>query len=536
MKFTFGFGLVTLGLAGSALAQSATAPEPAAYAPATSPAATPSVDGKPVAPEAPTRTGAEASATLETFTYAAEGDRLYLRRGQEQTAIDVPVGVKSATLHGNNLYLTHGTTTVSVYSYEDPARPKLTTLLTTGRGIATGVEVVGGKPWVVIVSQQAVPIEDLTSPLAANSGSNAIPQPGNGVSSPHHVNTQTNHTVDVVEPGTLELSAGRQLGVRVGDRFAIFRETSLGNGDNAFTGEELVAFAEVIAVKDQSSLAELSRTAVVHRGDVARPARADQTESNAYPVRVPHVGEFGGTLRPLINAGSPLGFGVLADVHGSYWGKGYFFSLMVQPLGLGWTDGGNVVSTSALVEGGYDGRAFSVGLGVGMSTVNGDMDSMLRSYKGEVSNDSGTQVIDTQETHSAFTLSQYVRLGARDGVNLSLRNLLLLHNSDSSESSGFIYGGTLGRLTIPLDRRNDIFLEGGGGVMGYWLAGAGVGTWIVGNGSPGSWKLSISAGAAGVWGTKQVTTITDTSTSSYDEDVELAGPMVAFGVTRRFEL
>ena len=36
--------------------------------------------------------------------------------------------------------------------------------------------------------------------------------------------------------------------------------------------------------------------------------------------------------------------------------------------------------------------------------------------------------------------------------------------------------------------------------MGYWFAGAGVSTWVVGNGSPGSWRLSVSAGGAGIMG------------------------------------
>ena len=46
-------------------------------------------------------------------------------------------------------------------------------------------------------------------------------------------------------------------------------------------------------------------------------------------------------------------------------------------------------------------------------------------------------VEETQETHTAFTLSQVARLGARDGLHLSLRNLLLLHkDSDTDELIG----------------------------------------------------------------------------------------------------
>ena len=113
------------------------------------------------------------------------------------------------------------------------------------------------------------------------------------------------------------------------------------------------------------------------------------------------VAEIGGTLRPIANAGSPLGVGVLADLYGTYWGKGYFVNLMVQPLGLGWTEEGNVVSTAALVEGGYDSRAFSVGLGVGISAINGDTDAMLSKFSGSDAAPLGegeVRVTDKQET------------------------------------------------------------------------------------------------------------------------------------------
>lgn len=559
MKFTCSLTLVALGITTSfveraAFAQAA-APGAAAQStrgtaeatsgvakPASNPRASLRMDDRIEAEpeEAPMPDAPVAEPTPDAVdapaTYVVDNEQLVLVRGDRRVTITTPSRVASATLVGATLYVTHGDTTVSVYTCDDPERPTLTQTLTTGHGVATGVEVVGGKAWVVSVSKQAMPVEELGAG-SMGAGQGPVTSPIQAAPSEPSASGSSNLAVKVVEPGVIEVAAGRQIGVRVGDRFALYRETSLGSGDNTFAGEELVAFAEVVAVKDESALAELSRTAIVRTGDVARPARADQTESNAYPVRVAHVGEVGGTLRPLINAGSPLGFGVLADVQGSYWGNGYFMNLMVQPLGLGWTDGGNVVSTSALLEGGYDGRAFSVGLGVGISTVNGDIDSMLsKSYNASAEDAGGVQNIDRQQTHSAFTLSQSVRLGARDGLNLAVRNLLMLHDDETDGESGFIYGGTTGKLTIPLDRRNDIFLEGGGGVMGYWLVGAGVGTWLVGNGSPGSWKLSISAGAAGIWGTKEVTTITQNNTYVHDEDVELAGPMVSFGVTRRFGL
>lgn len=513
-------------------------------------------EGTPETPDDTSNTP-ESDATRLTQRYVVVDGALYLDDGQNRRALDVAAPVVTATAHAGKLYVTHGTPYVSVYETQTPDAPVLVDTLAAGHGVVSNVEVLGDDVWVVLVAKQAVPVRELGSFHSRHSGTagagatppgvpavppdspTAAPAGGDAPSANTDAAAPANQfTLSVVEPGVIQLAAGAQSQVRIGDKFAIYRETAVDNTGGTFRGEELVAVAEVVAVTGDSALAELSRAAVVTNTDVARPLRDDQTESNIYPVRVPHVGEVGGTLRPIVNAGSPLGFGALADVHASYWGKGYFFSLMVQPLGLGWTDEGNIISTSALLEGGYDARAFSVGLGVGISAINGDTDVMLwDSYDSAApGSNEDPRVIERQETHQAFTLSQWARLGARDGLNLSVRNFLLLHKQSGNDDRGFIYGGTMGKLTIPLDRRNDLFLEGGGGVMGYWLVGAGVGTWLVGNGSPGSWKLSIAAGAAGIWGTKEVTVSSSQYSWTEQYDVEVAGPMVSFGVTRRFAL
>lgn len=486
---------------------------------------------------------ASASEIQRAPAYRVETGTLQLRRGEGWQPIAVEGAPRTATYYQGKLYITHGDATVSVYDCTNPEAPTLERRLSTGRGVAADVSVVNDAPWVVTVTQQAVPLAELSaasstvspmspSPTAAPTAERRAP-PSTGESRP-----TVGYSLRVTEPGMLEIATGDNR-VRIGDRFVVYRTTAIDNGGGVFSGEEQVAVAEVVAVKEGSALAESSRSALVSDKDIARFARPDQTESNVYPVRVPHVGEFGGTIRPMVNAGSPLGAGVLADLYATYWGNSYFVNLTVQPLGLGWTDEGNVVSTSVLLEGGYDARAFSVGLGVGVSAVNGDMDSMLENSgfaRTDALSEGSATVTETdrQETHAAFALSQRVRLGALDGTNLVLRNLLILQNATENNDAGFIYGGTLGKLTIPLDRRNDIFLEGGGGVMGYWLVGAGVGTWITGNGSPGSWKLSISAGAAGIWGTREVTVRGNDYVYVSQQDVEVGGPMVSFGIARRF--
>jgi hypothetical protein len=75
----------------------------------------------------------------------------------------------------------------------------------------------------------------------------------------------------------------------------------------------------------------------------------------------------------------------------------------------------------------------------------------------------------------------------------------------------------------------DLFLEGGGGLMGYAFGAFGLFTWLVGNGDDRSFGISASAGGATVWGSKEVSQ----GTRTYDERVSITGPMVSLGLTYR---
>lgn len=500
----------------------------------------------------PSRVTAQPAGAEGAVEYQLERGTVVAVSSTERTALDL--GGEILALHhaADRLYVARGPAGANVYDLSDPLAPRLLeTIPAPGGSSIVGFNVIGEQVWAELVSRAMIPLAPLGSVAASVGSGSSVPAPPRVPettpqpleAAPLESGASETEVVSLrkLDPGTIELAVGADAGVRVGDRFAIFRTTQMTSGEvTGFVGEELVAFAEVTAVKADRSLAEVSRTAWVRDTDFARRARPEQNESSTYPPRVPGVGEAFATLRPIVNTGAPLGFGVLADLGVTYWGGAYQVGVRVQPLGLGWTEDGDVVSSAALFEGGYDGRAFAVGLGVGASWVNGDIDTLLKSYSASYDESSGgTSREERQETHVAFTLSQWARLGSRDGLNLTINNLLLLHRDPDEDRRGFIYGGTAGKLTIPvdrLDRGSDLFLEGGGGVMGYWYFGAGVATWIVGNGSPGSWRMSISAGGAGIWGTREVTQTTPTSTWTYDENIEIAGPMVAVGLTRRFAL
>lgn len=514
---------------------------PAQIAPPTSPPTEPPESPDPLAPataSAPQSDRAESGsdAAPSPATFEVDRERVIAVRPEGRTPLATIGRALGVHQDGPTLYVARGRAGVAVYDVSDPLAPKLLRTLSVGTGSATGFHVANGELWVLTVSRTAVPIDETAEapPLAASPGDSRPPENTAVREKPE---PEEWVSLKRISPGTVELGVGTVDGVRVGDRYAVFRKELVHReGATGFEGEELVTIAEVVAVKEGSALAEIGRGAIVKDTDRAKTAEPNQTSRWIYPPKMPHVGEVSLALRPLINAGSPIGLGVIADIEASYWGRHYFVDARVQPLGLGWTDEGSVVSTAALLEAGYDGRALAVGLGGGVSWVNGDLDYMLDNGFGRSSFDAekGEGREERQETHAAFTVSQVVRLGARDGLNVQLYNLLLLHDDSSGEDAGFIYGGTTARLLIPVAGRTDLLFDGGGGIMGYWYFGAGIATWLVGSGAPGSWKLSVAAGAAGIRGSREITETFDGAETTYTENVDIAGPMVSVGIARRF--
>jgi hypothetical protein len=483
-----------------------------------------------------------------------EGGSVVWLQGSTRTKLGIADGVSAILLAGTELYVARGTSGVAVYDVSIPTAPRLLREHATSGGFANGFTTIDGQVWVLVTSKLAMPVGAASR---ATGESPAVPAVAPEAAAPSAAVTSitppqpksdqaatdaTNYGVRLVSPGVVEIATGAANRTKLGDHFALYRtDKRAGVGNESFTGEIFVGVAEVVAVRDESCLAEMSRMATPRTNDYARKSRRTEEERSVFPTRVPNMGEYSAVLRPLLNIGTPLGVGVLADLELTYWGQAYFAGATMQPLGIGTSADGRVVSIAALVEAGYDGKAFSVGLGAGAAWVNGNIDDML----GATSMDSGSSGTSTtvtkQDTHGAFAVSQVARLGARDGLRLQLRNVLLLHRESDSKQRGFIYGGTSGKMTIPTGRAADFFFEGGGGVMGYWFFGVGVGTWILGNGSPGSLHLSVSAGGAGIYSSRRVTSTFTYSdgqswTSTSDDNFGVAGPMVSIGLTRRFEL
>lgn len=506
--------------------------------------------------------GVSARAEDAAWKYEIEGGKIVAVNGAERRPVELPGAVVSLFVRGDRLYAALGADGAAVLDLADPGAPALVQRIPVAQGRVSGFVVVEEAVWMRIDSTSAVLVEGGLPPGAASGVAVVTPLVGGppaaagqpaGASQPAAPTAATappaigDEPIKILEiqrdKGLVKLAVGAKHGVKVGDKFVVHRAVEMDQGSaTAFTAQTVIADLEADAVGDVVTVANIWRGDRVRLTDVAHPAEEGHRPSKAYPRRLGRIGEVSLALRPLFNVGSEKGFGMLCDAMASWWGKYLFFDLRLQPLGFGWTDDGDIVSGSILADIGYDGRAFALGVGAGVGVVNGDLGAALISqdvYEAAEAGDGDEDLGWEDRTRAAFALSQVVRLGARDGFNIVLYNLLLYYDppgSDSDESantSGFYYGGTSGKINIPLAARTDLFFGGGGGLVGYWFSEVGVFFWARGDGDAGSIGVSASGGAAGIWGYLKDEDSADVGISSANR-VDILGPMISLGLTGRF--
>ncbi|MBN2344439.1 MAG: hypothetical protein JXX29_22565 [Deltaproteobacteria bacterium] len=481
-------------------------------------------------------------------TYTVEDNKLVAISGETKQEIPLPGEVYSVHEFKGELYVAMGQNGVAVLSTKGNAAGTIKKIIPVSHGKVTDVVEMDGTLWMKVDSTTAIQLAQAdaegtaAAPVTIPGGPfpAAVPAQNTVQTTPAASvpeSSRTDLTLSIVEkhPGKVTLNKGEGEGIRVGDRFNVYRKGQIsGAGTTGFSGEEVVAVLVVEAVNDDSCLAEIWRGDRVRTSDTVRPATNEKDASYVYPRKFNGVGEVESTLRPIINIGGK-GFGALCDFAVAYFTPHFFVDFRILPLGFGWTDGSKVVSNNMVLSSGYNGRAFAVGVGVGMASVNGDLSEMMSVFGGmddAGAYDDAAEPEWEQSTKHAFSLAQRVRLGAQEGLNIVIHNTLLYYKSGPNDDnvSGFIYAGTTGRFTWPMSLRTNMFLEGGGGVMGYGFGALGVFTWVRGNGDAGSIGISASAGGAGIWGEREKEYSWGTST----EHVGIGGPMFAIGMAYRF--
>jgi hypothetical protein len=383
-------------------------------------------------------------------------------------------------------------------------------------GRAVGLFSRGGRVWVEVESLSAHPFDwesagapsvesaphaepalEVPTPLAPRP---ATPPSG---SRSHPIEVDIIGRVVSSRGGSLVVDLGRRQGVSVGNRIelSIQRESPLGH----FGDREVLAVGRVVSVSDEQSLIEVGVGEAVPVDAEARLTSRDATGSRSAPPRVHGLWTLAGVVRPFFVL-DQLGFGALSELAMGYQTEGPLrVQLLSSPLAFSTADDGSALSATAVGLVSYDTRLFEIGLGLGAQTVNdGD-------YR----------------PGSGLTVSQSLRFGALDGLNLSIRNDISLFHSE------FDYSAFNGAAQVPVTDRGWLVLQGGGGSVGYAFFEAGGKVLWLGNGTRGSVFLRGTIGYATVYRNASSFDVSLDTGFVDGDDVDHAGPLVGFGVEWR---
>ncbi len=405
---------------------------------------------------------------------------------------------------------------------------------------AVDLFVANGQVWVTIEETRAMPLDRVVPVVVTGTVSTA--------DTPVAVVTGGAKVVRV-DNGVAVIDRGRKSGLSAGTELRFLGTESVrtpsldGAGEEMRELEKVVATGRVRVTEDDRALVDLARGGRVEVGD-----RVEVKEgAYRYPVAPERLGgllEAGVVIRPVL-ALDTVGVALINDA----WflvafDKPWYAQARVAPMGFGWSSDGNPLSVAGVLSGGYDSRYFSVGLGAGWSMLNSEPGSTRYGYY--AAEDGFADQVEFKDVDGAFAVVQEARLGARDGLSISVRNTFLLvpittityewdeetgdyeYDEDGnpkyteSTEEEFVYGGLAMRANVPTGDRTDLFANWSFGEAGEIVVEGGVSTWLRGNGDKGSLGLQVAAGYGYLEGNPD------------DEHVVLSGPMVSVGGRYRF--
>jgi hypothetical protein len=302
--------------------------------------------------------------------------------------------------------------------------------------------------------------------------------------------------------GRLVVDLGRQHGVDLSDRIelSVVTESPIG----PFQNRQVLAVGLVTSVADEQCLVELGIGEDVPVGAEAALTSHALTHNRLAPARVSGVWTLAGVLRPFFVL-DRLGIGALNELSLGYQSEGPLrIQLLASPLGFSGADDGSTFSALGVGIISLDTRLFELGLGAGAQTVN-DSD---------------------YEPGSALTLSQTLRVGAIDGLNLSIRNDISLFHKE------FEYSAFNGQAQVPVTERGWLVLQGGGGSVGYAFFEAGGKALVTGNGTRGSIFVRGTIGYAQLYESPGLFNF-ESNGFATSADIDHGGPLIGFGVEWR---
>jgi hypothetical protein len=427
---------------------------------------------------------------------------------------------------------------------------------------AVALNLVDDVVWVVLSEIKAVPLTaydpGVTTPVltqAPVASELAVPS----TPAPSEPSTAPLGQVLSVGQGTVVVDLGRAAGIGPGSDLRFLGTETVeipslsGEGTEQREVDRVSGTGRVRLVEDDRALVDVDRGGRVAVGDGVELLG----QTLRYPIGPERLGglrESGLVVRPLLGLDT-LGVAFVNELWTTWvFETPWYATARVAPLGVGWSRDGNPISVAGLVSGGYDARYFSVGLGAGWSMLNGDPGSWGRGDYYAQDEGGWGQAVQFEDVDNAFSVVQEARLGARDGLNLTVRNTFVLvpqqeqqwtgdcenydywyyyyeYEGDQSwedcyevvdTGSSFEFGGIAMALNVPVGSRTDLFSDfGTGGAGATWVEG-GVATWLRGHGDTGSLGISVAAGYGSL------------EAQPNDDWVQLYGPLVSLGARWRW--
>ncbi len=288
-------------------------------------------------------------------------------------------------------------------------------------------------------------------------------------------------------PGFAIIDLGSDHGLDKGSSVEFFthQKVDLG-GEQAVSKEQRLTIGVVDTAGAARSKVELGLNEDVPMNASVRQSDLEPTYRSIVPQRVAQVWEASFIARPFLALGT-VGGGAIIDAAVTYrFRSPWALDLVVSPFGFGIAEAGNLSTFAVNLLGSLDTTWFQIGLGGGVSKL-----ARLSQGQDFVPAADGKPAIPL-----SLSIAQFARLGARDGLNVSvLMNFLLV--DDAAGDPEFTFGGLLGSFQAPFSafgQRGWLIARGGGGLPGHVVGEVGMRILLRGNGLAGSLFLTPTVG------------------------------------------
>ncbi|MGM0597816.1 MAG: hypothetical protein ACQES9_12345 [Myxococcota bacterium] len=318
----------------------------------------------------------------------------------------------------------------------------------------------------------------------------------------------------------INLIPGDKIAIKSGSKREIF---------DPFAGKTIkrlsnkrVCVAVIDEIKGNQASIELGRGDAPQVGDLVYLSKSAQVSSLYLPNRQKNIHHLQMEIIPIIGSATEddnLIFSSLFLLNYEYhFEKPLMLQFAIDPLqyiggsafSLGQRIGANFTFTLA-----YSTKNFGIGIGTGYQKP------LLNSY----ASPSG---FTTKHNRDGFLLVQYIRLGAIDGINLSIKFQSVYSNNNKENQTRAMIGNYAFRLSVPLSQKLNFFTRyfGDGRTMNHYSLGLKT---FVGNGGPGTFAIPVSLGLA-TMSPYYYDDAADPSLLQY----EVTGVVFSIGFERRF--